>query len=150
MSLLVSINRGYVYTCDVIIMKHGFFTVLPAPTNVTSISQSTSITTTWTQPEGDVASSYEITYSYQGPCPSVLQSETVSISGSRRQFTAVDLHEFSNYTITIIASNGAGSSPPVMITTATSPNGIYAVFSIVMSLLIFKNIKSTCVRFLLL
>ena len=68
--------------------------------------------------------SYEITYSYQGPCPGVIQSESGSISGSLREFTAPDLHEFSNYTITIIASNGAGNSPPVTTTAETLPDGM--------------------------
>ena len=86
--------------------------------------QSTFITITWTQPEGDVVDRYEITYSYQGPCPGVIQSESGSISGSRRHFTAPDLHEFSNYIITIIASNGAGNSPPVTTTAETLPDGM--------------------------
>ena len=68
--------------------------------------------------------SYEITYSYQGPCPGAAQSESGSISGNRRQFIAADLHEFSNYTITIIALNGAGNSPPETTTIATLPKGM--------------------------
>ena len=67
---------------------------------------------------------YEITYSYQGPCSDVTQSESGTISGSRRQFIAVDLHEFSNYTITIIASNVAGNSPPVTTTAETLTVGM--------------------------
>ena len=93
--------------------------------------QSTSITITWTQPEGDVVDYYEITYFYQGPCPGVTQSETVNdtqteigpSSGDMRQFTAADLHEFSNYKILIIGSN-AGISPPFKTTVTTLPDGM--------------------------
>ena len=95
-----------------------------SPTIVSTTPQSTSITITWTQPEGDVVDSYEITYSYQGPCPVVIQFDSGSISGNRRQFTAVDLHGFSNYTIIIIASNGAGKSPPVTTTVETLTAGM--------------------------
>ena len=104
-----------------------FIYVAPPPSSPTIVSttpQSTSITITWTQPEGDVVNSYEITYSYQGACPDVIPFESGSISGSLREFTAPDLHEFSNYTITIIASNGAGNSPPVTTTAETLPDGM--------------------------
>ena len=106
-----------------------FIYVAPPPSSPTIVSttpQSTSITITWTQPEGDVVNSYEITYSYQGPCSDGTQSQTESgsISGDLRQLTAGELHEFSNYTITIIASNGAGNSPPVTTTAETLPDGM--------------------------
>ena len=104
-----------------------FIYVAPPPSSPTIVSttpQSTSITITWTQPEGDVVDRYEITYSYQGPCPGVIQSESGSISGSLRESTVAELHEFSNYTITIGASNGAGNSPRVATAATTLPDGM--------------------------
>ena len=111
--------------CAILLVVSALASSPPSsPTIVSTTPQSTSITITWTQPEGDVVDFYELTYSYQGPCPGVTQSESVSISGSRRQFVAVALHEFSNYTITIIALNVAGNSPPVTITAETLTAGM--------------------------
>ena len=55
--------------------------------------------------------SYEITYSYQGPCPDDTQlGGNVHISdGTSREFSVTDLQEFSNYTVTITAFNSVGN-----------------------------------------
>ena len=82
-----------------------------SPTIVSTTPQSTSITITWTQPEGDVVDSYEITYSYQGPCPSQPVTGTFIVNdGNIRQYNVSDLQEFSAYSITLIAVNGGGNS----------------------------------------
>ena len=63
----------YLHACALKFLFLPFIIVFPlptpsSPTIVSTTPQSTSITITWTQPGGDVVDSYEITYSYQGPC----------------------------------------------------------------------------------
>ena len=76
-----------------------------------AVSQSpTSINLTWTQPEGEVLESYEVSFSYQGPCSGFNHTNTTTVAGSTRQYTLTGLQEFSNYTVTVVAVNGAGRS----------------------------------------
>ena len=87
--------------------------------------QSTSITITWTQPEGDVVDSYEITYSYQGPCSNAVPPVAMSTNdGTVREYTGTGLEEFSDYLITITAVNRAGRSNAASTTTTTMSAGL--------------------------
>ena len=67
----------------------------------------TSITLTWSQPEGEVVDSYELSFSYQGPCSGINHTNTTTVDGTTRQYTLTGLQEFSNYTVTITAVNTA-------------------------------------------
>ena len=78
-----------------------FFTVSQSPT---------SINLTWTQPVGEVVDSYEVSFSYQGPCSGFNHTNTTTVEGTTRQYTLTGLQEFSNYTVTVVAVNGAGRS----------------------------------------
>ena len=71
---------------------------------------STSITLTWTQPEGEVVDSYEVSFSYQVPCSGFNHTNTTTVEGTTRRYTLTGLQEFSNYTVTVMAVNGAGRS----------------------------------------
>ena len=76
-----------------------------------AVSQSpTSISLTWTQSEGEVVDSYEVSFFYQGPCSGFNHTNTVTVDGTTRQYTLTGLQEFSNYTVTVVAVNGAGRS----------------------------------------
>ena len=80
-------------------------------TSAMAVSQSpTSINLTWTQPEGEVVDSYEVSFSYQGPCSGFNHTNTTTVDGTTRQYTLTGLQEFSNYTVTLVAVNGAGRS----------------------------------------
>jgi len=69
-----------------------------------------SIMFNWTQPVGEIVDSYEITFSYQGPCSGYIHANTVIVDGATRQHTMTGLQEFSTYTISITAMNGGGRS----------------------------------------
>ena len=87
--------------------------------------QSTSITITWTQPEGDVVDSYEITYTFQGPCPNAEAPVTMTTNdGTTREYTVTGLEEFSDFIITITAMNRAGRSNGASTTAMTLSAGV--------------------------
>ena len=54
--------------------------------------------------------SYEVSFSYQGPCSGFNHTNTTTVNGTTRQYTLTGLQEFSNYTVTVVAVNGAGRS----------------------------------------
>ena len=54
--------------------------------------------------------SYELVFSYQGPCDSSTHTSTTTVDDTTRQYTLTGLHEFSNYTINITAVNVGGRS----------------------------------------
>ena len=69
-----------------------------------------SITFSWTQPVGEIVDSYEIAFSYLGPCSGFIHTNTAIVDGTTRQHTLTGLQEFSTYTISIAAINGGGRS----------------------------------------
>ena len=96
-----------------------------SPTIVSTTPQSTSITITWTQPEGDVVDSYEITYTFQGPCPNAEAPVTMTTNdGTTREYTVTGLEEFSDFIITITAMNRAGRSNGASTTAMTLSAGV--------------------------
>ena len=54
--------------------------------------------------------SYEVSFSYRGPCSGFNHTNTTTVDGTIRQYTLRGLQEFSNYTVTVVAVNGAGRS----------------------------------------
>ena len=84
----------------------------------------TSITITWTQPEGEVVDSYEVSFSYQGPCDGFNQTNTTTVNATARQYTLTRLQEFSNYTVTMVAVNGAGRSEESSVNVVTMADGM--------------------------
>ena len=83
---------------------------------------STSITVMWSQPGGEVGTTYTLSYTYQGPCAGAGGGGSVSV-GNATQYTITGLQEFSAYTLTITASIGVGSSPPASVLVNTSSAG---------------------------
>ena len=93
----------------------------PIITKVTP--QTTSINLVWSQHAGDVVDSYAISYSYitRGCDGTVLGGNTITgIDGSIRTYSLSNLEENSDFSISITAVNGAGSSPvPARISSTT-------------------------------
>ena len=54
--------------------------------------------------------SYEVSFSYQGPCSGFNHTNTTTVDGTTSQYTLTGLQEFSNYTVTVVAVNGSGRS----------------------------------------
>ena len=90
------------------------------------ISESpTSINLTWTQPGDEVVDSYEVSFSYQGPCSGFNHTNTTTVDGTTRQYTLTGLQEFSNYTVTVVAVNDAGGSEESSENVVTMADGTY-------------------------
>ena len=90
-----------------------------------AVSQSpTSIALAWTQPVGEVVESYEVSFSYQGPCSGFSHTNTTTVADTTRQFTLTGLQEFSNYTVIVVAVNGAGRSGGSSVNVVTLPDGM--------------------------
>ena len=68
--------------------------------------------------------SYDIAFSYQGPCSGFNHTNTTTVNGTTRQYTLTGLQEFSNYTVTVVAVNGAGRSEESSENVVTLPNGM--------------------------
>ena len=54
--------------------------------------------------------SFELVFSYQGPCDRFTHTNTITVDGTTRLYTLTGLQEFSTYTINITAVNGGGRS----------------------------------------
>ena len=91
--------------------KFSFVSAPSTPTVTMAVSQlPASIILTWTQPEGEIVNSYELVFSYQGPCDRFTHTRAITVEGVTRQYTLTGLQEFSTYTINITAVNVGGRS----------------------------------------
>ena len=102
-------------TCLIVICIAIALNLFPSapstPTVTAAVSQSpTSLNLNWTQPEGEIIDSFEIVFSYQGPCDSFTHTSTITADGTTRQYTLTGLQEFSTYTVNITAANDGGRS----------------------------------------
>ena len=68
--------------------------------------------------------SYEVAFSYQGPCSGFNHTNTTTVDGTTRQYTLTGL-QFSNYTVTVVAVNGAGRSEESSVNVVTLPDSTY-------------------------
>ena len=73
--------------------------------------------------------SYEVSFSYQGPCSGFNHTNTTTVDGTTRQYTLTGLQEFSNYTVTVVAVNGAGRSEESSENVITLPDGMSVPWS---------------------
>ena len=101
----------------------AFIVPPPSPAMLTTSSQSTSITLTWSQSPGDVVDSYQISYSFTIRVCENPGNGVTSAPGSSREYTLTGLEENSDFIISITAMNEAGSSPPVTTTARTAIAG---------------------------
>ena len=65
-----------------------------------------------------------MSFSYQGPCSGFNHTNTTTVNGTTRQYTLTGLQEFSNYTVTVVAVNGAGRSEESTQNVATMADGM--------------------------
>ena len=68
--------------------------------------------------------SNEVSFSYQGPCSGFNHTNTTTVDDTTRQYTLTGLQEFSNYTVTVVAENGAGRSGGSSVNVVTLANGM--------------------------
>ena len=100
------------------------FSPAPSPSApvINVITRTTSLRFTWTQPEGEIVSHYVIAASYVGDCPEindVFQGST--FPNTTLDFS--DLQEYSNYSLSVSAVNGAGSSETSTLVATTLSTG---------------------------
>ena len=69
--------------------------------------------------------SYEVSFSYQRSCDGFNHTNTTTVADTTRQFTLTGLQEFSNYTVTVVAVNGAGRSEESSENVVTMADGMY-------------------------
>ena len=65
----------------------------------------------------DFVRSYEIVFSYQGPCSGFTHTNTTTVEGTSRNYTLRGLQEFSNYTVSVTAVNDAGNATHTVVAT---------------------------------
>ena len=98
-------------------------TSVPSTPSLTIVQiASTSITVMWSQPGGEIGTTYTLSNTYQGPCAGAGGGGSVSV-GNATQYTITGLQEFSAYILTITASIGVESSPPASVLVNTSSAG---------------------------
>ncbi len=85
----------------------------------------TSLTFSWTQPAEELVTRYTLDLDYRGDCPEHTSNTVEILDGNVAMFMFGDaffpLEEFSDYQLTITATNGAGTSSPVLETATTLP-----------------------------
>ena len=86
-----------------------------------SAQSPTSVALTWTPVTGEVVDSYEIMFSYQGPCSGITLTNTTTVGAASRSHTQTGLQEFSNYIVNVTAVNSGGHGTQIrMVTTMSS------------------------------
>jgi hypothetical protein len=94
---------------------------------VTENITSTGIDLRWSQAAHDFIKGFTITSTYMGPCNDFTNStHTFSHLANTTQDNIAGLQEFSNYSITIIAFNDAGSNSS-QVTITTNSSGKYNI-----------------------
>ncbi len=88
-------------------------------------STTTTLTFSWTQPAEELVTRYTLNLDYRGDCPEHTSNTVETLDGNVAMFMFGDaifpLEEFSDYQLTITATNGAGTSSPVLETATTLP-----------------------------
>ena len=87
------------------------------PSVTVSSTTDTTISLSWSVPSGSVVESYEVTWAREG-----IRSNTTILDGSTN-YTITRLEAEANYTITVAASNRAGSAVSDLVTGTTGRAG---------------------------
>ncbi len=99
----------------------------PAPSApvIAVIAGTTSLTFSWTQPEGEIVSHYVIAASYVGDCPEIDNAfpEVSSSNFPNSAFSITNLEEYSNYSLSVSTVNDAGSSETSTLVATTLSTG---------------------------
>ena len=103
----------YNYAHTYIVRACGLFLLLAVPgqpsVNVTSTT-ATTISLSWSVPSGSVVDSYEVMWT-SGECPDDVDEGSATITDGSTSYTIESLREGSSYTITVTATNSAGTAP---------------------------------------
>ena len=103
----------YNYAHTYIVRACGLFLLLAVPgqpsVNVTSTTVTT-ISLSWSVPSGSVVDSYVVMWSSE-ECPDDVDEGSATISNDTTSHTIESLREGSSYTITVTATNSAGTAP---------------------------------------
>ena len=76
----------------------------------------------------DNVTEYKVEYSYAGECDGISQDSTVQTTGgANSSYNITGLGAYLNYSITLVAINYTGRSPPNTVFARTSSTGIYGV-----------------------
>ena len=110
------------HTVGEILMFLPFFLVVP-PAVTVDTSTATTFSISWTS-GGSQVKTYEVMWERDtsGECPDVNKSST-PITGGSTSYTITRLEEDSNYTITVTATNAAGSAVSVPVSRMTGEAG---------------------------
>ena len=111
MSLLYMYN--YAHTCIYILRTCGLFLlpVVPGQPSVTATSTTaTTISLSWSVPSGSVVDSYEVMWTSE-ECHDDVDEGSATITDGSTSYTIESLREGSSYTITVTATNSAGTGP---------------------------------------
>ena len=113
------------YKSTRIFFKHCMHYLAPStPKVMDSSSTSTSIYLAWSQQPDDFVKGINVTAAYTGPC-SELHGVThiTSLNSSSRQVNLMGLEEYSNYSITVVVFNDAGSNFSQVVNVTTKSLG---------------------------
>ena len=93
------------------------------PVVTVTSTMSTNIVLNWTIP-GPEVDRYDVSWERDtsGVCPNT-DSNSASVSGGLDSYTITEVQEDSNYTITVTATNAAGSAVSVPVTAMTGEAG---------------------------
>ena len=91
---------------------------------IVSSTTATTISLSWSVPSGSVVDSYEVMWERDtsGECPDEYEGSATITDGST-SYTITGLEEDSNYTITVTATNPAGSAASDPVTGMTGEAG---------------------------
>ena len=93
-------------TCSI---SQIFLCLVPGQPSVTINPSTSSISLSWSVPSGSVVTSYEVMWT-SGECPGGVLSGSDTITGSSLSHTITALRGGTTYTITVTATNPAGSN----------------------------------------
>ena len=102
----------------------AYAAAVPGQPSVTVSSTATTISLSWSIPSGSVVDSYEVVWERDtsGECPDEDEG-SATITDSSTSYTITGLEEDSSYTITVTATNAAGSAASDPITGMTREAG---------------------------
>ena len=100
-----------------------FLCLVPGQPNITTVNPSnSSISLSWSVPNGSVVTSYEVMWT-SGECPGGVLDDSTTINGSSLIHTITGLRGNTTYTITVTATNPAGTNTSNSMTGETEEYG---------------------------
>ncbi len=104
-------------------------TALPSPTITDVFPTPTTATFLWSHSQPDFVTSYNVSWSYVGPCsgPEAPSDTHQVVDGSRRNFTLTSLIPNAHYLLTLVAMNSIGATESsVLINTTVSGTEVHS------------------------